>query len=131
MLLSAHTFLWFYVFLLLPSNLESPEVLQDLCMQDWCLWFPTPVFEKTVEHNIKASRVCDPTIVDVCLISIDNVEPDPGRGHLGQCSNLRRRGWYMCWVGQRRPDIFYLQDDCKPPILCSVFYSNLDWLLTR
>jgi hypothetical protein len=70
--------------------------------------------QEIVERNIKASRVCNPTIVDVRLIPMGNVESDPGRGQLGRRPDLRRRGWRMYWVGQRRPDMFYSQQDCKP-----------------
>jgi len=39
--------------------------------------------EEIVERNIKASRVCDPTIVDDHLTPMSNVESDSGEGHLG------------------------------------------------
>ena len=39
--------------------------------------------EEIVEHNIKTSRVCDPTIVDDHLTPMSNVESDSGEGHLG------------------------------------------------
>ena len=53
--------------------------------------------EEIVERNIKASRVCDPTIVDDCLTPTSNVESNPGEGHLGRCPDLQRRDWRMCW----------------------------------
>jgi len=86
--------------LLLPSGLQSPEVSQDMCMQGSCLRLSHSNLWEIVECNFKASRVCDPTIVDVCLISMGNIESDPGRGHLGQRPDLRRRGWRMCWFGR-------------------------------
>ena len=52
-----------------------------------------------VALTIKASRVCDPTIVDNYLTPMSNVESDSGEGHLGRHSDLRRRGWHMCWFG--------------------------------
>ena len=55
--------------------------------------------EEIVEHNIKASRVCDPTIVDNHLTPTSNVESKSGEDHLGRRPDLQRRGWGMCWFG--------------------------------
>jgi len=55
--------------------------------------------QEIVERNIKASRVCDPIIVDDHLTPTSKVESDSGEGHLGRRPDLRRRGWRMCWFG--------------------------------
>jgi len=86
--------------------------------------------EEIVEHNIKDSRVCDPTIVDDHLTPTSNIESNSGEGHLGRCPDLWRRGWRYVLVWNRRPDMLYSQQDCKHPFLCFVSYSSLEgyWL---
>ena len=94
--------------------------------------YPTPIFEEIVEHNFKASRVCDPTIVDVRLIPMGNVESDPGRGHLGRRPDLRRRGWRMCWFGREDQTCSTRNRiaDTRFHSSCFVLYSSLEgyWL---
>jgi len=91
-------------FYLSSTPLSLPRaVLCDLCF----LIFAHPMMssishsslQEIVEHNIKASRVCNPTIVDDHLTPMSNIESDSREDHLGQHPDLWRRGWHMCWFG--------------------------------
>ena len=87
--------------------------------------------EEIVEHNIKASKVCDPTIVDNHLAPMSNVESDSGEGHLGQCPDLWRRGWRMYWFGiedQTCSTCNKIASTCFFVLFHALVWKAIDWI---